>query len=169
MSLFRRRPRPPEPRHHARATESATHAWPVFERAPLQVSGVASGSARLNFPYEFETDDGVLVRLHDMQLLGFDYQVTSSTMTMRFAYDDPQWTPTEARATPVAVFRFSGVQVWTWEDDFDLLETPSDVRGQVGDFGYYPPTNVFSLATLNTSLLFSASRLTVTMESAKDP
>jgi hypothetical protein len=61
----------------------------------------------------------------------------------------------------LAVFRFEGVRVWQWEDDAELLDTPTDVRGQVSDFSYYRTTNLFELQTLNTSLLFSADRLSV--------
>jgi hypothetical protein len=132
----------------------------------VEFVGIATSSVELpDFtPYDFQTDTGVCVRLHDMQFLGFDYRVQPSTLTMRFVYDDPEWTPPEARSTPVAVFRFGDVQVWEWEDAFDLFQTPTEVRGQVGDLGYHAPTNVFSLDTLNTRLLFSASRLVVELE-----
>jgi hypothetical protein len=132
----------------------------------VEFSGIARASLeRPDFsPYEFQTDSGVRVRLHDMRFMGFDYQVQPSTLTLRFVYDDPEWTPPEATGTPVAVLRFSGVQVWQWEDDFDLFETPQEHRGQVSDLGYYPPTNVFSLLTLNSRLLFSAGRLAVELE-----
>jgi hypothetical protein len=160
MGLFRRRPKP------AKATHSPLHIWPQVERAPVEYQGIARSSLeRADFtPYEFQTDGGVWVRLHDMEFTGFDYQVQPPALTMRFVYNDPQWTPPEARATPVAVFRFSDVQVWQWEDDYDLVETPAEARGQVSGFDYYSPTNVFSLLTLNTTLLFSASRLSVYLE-----
>ena len=129
----------------------------------MQFTGIAGSSLeRADFtPYEFQTESGAWVRLHDMQFLGFDYQVQPATMTLRFLYDDPGWTPPEARSTPLAVLRFIDVQVWQWEDDVDLFETPTEVRGQVGDLGFHAPTNVFSLETLSTSLLFSASQLMV--------
>jgi hypothetical protein len=132
----------------------------------VEFSGIASASLeRPDFsPYAFQTDSGVWVRLHDMRFMGFDYQVQPSTLTLRFVYDDPEWTPPEATGTPVAVLRFSGVQVWQWEDDFDLFETSQEHRGQVSDLGYYEPTNVFSLLTLNSSLLFSASGLAVELK-----
>ncbi|MGY2130526.1 hypothetical protein [Blastococcus sp. SYSU DS0617] len=119
-------------------------------------------------PYEFQTEGGVWIRLHEMQFVGFDYQVRPPTLTIRFVYDEPEWTPAEAEATPVAVFRFSDVQVWQWEDEYDLFETPVDVRGQVRQLDYYPPTNTFSFCTLNTSLLFSAARLSVGLEQRQD-
>lgn len=157
MGLFRRRAQPSKP------TSPATHAWPQADRPPVEYEGIARSSLeRPDFtPYEFQTEAGVWIRLHDMNFRGFDYQVQPPTLTMRFVYDDPEWTPPEARATPVAVFRFSQVQVWQWEDEYDLLATPVDVRDQISDLGFYAPTNVFSLLTLNTRLLFSASRLRV--------
>jgi hypothetical protein len=132
----------------------------------VEFSGIARASLeRPDFsPYEFETESGIWIRLHDMRLLSFDYQVRLSTLTMRFSYDGPHLTPPEAMGTPVAVFRFSGVQVWQWEDDVDLLETPPGHRGQVSGFEYHRPTNVFSLDTLDSRLLFSASHLAVLAE-----
>ncbi len=100
-----------------------------------------------------------------MRFLGFDFVVQPATLTMRFVYDDPKWTPLEASATPVAVFQFTDVLVWQWEDDHALMfETPQEGRSQISDFGYYAPTNVFSLETLSTRLLFSAGRLVVRLE-----
>jgi hypothetical protein len=104
-----------------------------------------------------------------MRFLGFDYQVQPPTLTMRFIYDDPQWSPPEARAPPVVVLRFSDVQVWQWEDDYDLFESPVAERGQVRALDYYAPTNVFSLLTLNTRLLFSARRLMVELQPGGHP
>ncbi len=111
-----RRPKPSEP------TESPLHTWPQVERPPVEYEGIATSRLeRPDFtPYEFETDGGVWVRLHDMRFVGFDYLAQPPTLTMRFVYDDPEWTPPGARTTPVAVFEFSGVQVWQWEDDHDL-------------------------------------------------
>ncbi|MCZ2828713.1 hypothetical protein O2W14_07715 [Modestobacter sp. VKM Ac-2986] len=116
------------------------------------------------FPYQFSTADGVPVRLHDMQFIGLHRRVRPPTLTLRFRYDDPDWTPPEAVATPVAVFAFLGVQIWQWEDDHDLFEVPDDVRGQVGTFDWHAPTSTFSLETINTTLFFSADRLTVHLE-----
>ncbi len=106
MGLFRKRPKPSEP---TAATESPLHAWPRVERPPVEYLGIATSDLeRPDFtPYEFQTEGGVWVRLHDMQFIGFGYEVPTAELTMRFVYDDPQWTPPEARATPVAVFRFS--------------------------------------------------------------
>lgn len=105
MGLFRRRPKPSHP------TESPLHAWPQGERPPVEYAGISASSLkRPDFtPYEFQTDRGVWVRLHDMQFVGFDFDVRPHTLTMRFVYDDPAWTPPEAHATPLAVFRFKDV------------------------------------------------------------
>ena len=158
MNLFRRSKRPAQP---------PEHAWPQVEKPPVAFSGILADSlSGANLPYEFQTDGGVWVRLHDMRFVGFEYRVQPPALTIRFLYDDPQWTPPEALATPLATFSFSDVQVWKWEDDFDLFETPVDARGQVGSFDFHPPSNVFSLGTMNTSLLFSAARLAVELERA---
>jgi hypothetical protein len=134
----------------------------VEPRRPTEFVGIAGGSA--GFPYAFTTSAGVPVRLHDMTFEGFTYRTSPPGLTMRFRYDDPEWTPREASATPVAVFTFDGVQVWQWEDDHDLFEVPGADRGQVGNFDWYAPTNTFSLGTINTTLLFSADRLVVGLE-----
>jgi hypothetical protein len=149
------------------ATHASSQLASRVERVPVDYQGIARSSLeRSDFtPYEFETDGGVPVRLHDMQLVGFDYQVQPPALTMRFVYDDPEWTPTEALATPVVVFRFSDVHVRQWEDD-DLAQTPADERGRVYDLGYDAPDNAFSLLTRTTRLFFSASRLEVVLEPA---
>ncbi|RHA37745.1 hypothetical protein D1825_16010 [Cellulomonas rhizosphaerae] len=118
--------------------------------------------------YEFQTEAGMWVRLHDMRFIGFDYQVQIPTLTLRFVYDDPQWTPPEARATPVAVLSFREVLVHAWEDDDDLLGTPIEVRGQVGALDYLSSSNEFSLNTVNTRLRFSARSLEVHLEPVED-
>ena len=160
MGLFRKRKQP------SRTTEAPTEAGPEVSSSAVEYEGIAQSSLhRADFtPYEFQTEAGVWVRLHDMQFLGFEYEVQAPALTMRFVYDDPDSTPPEARSTPLAVFRFSDVQVWQWEDDHDLFETPVGVRGQVSELDYYAATNVFSLGTVNTTLLFSARRLTVRLE-----
>jgi hypothetical protein len=147
--------------------EVPPQAWPQVMSTPVEFPGIAEDSReRPDFGlYEFQTVDGVWVRLHEMRFLGFDYVVQPATLTMRFVYDDPKWTPLEASATPVAVFQFTDVLVWQWDDDCALMfETPQEERGQISDFGYYAPTNVFSLETLTTRLLFSAGRLVVRLE-----
>ena len=116
------------------------------------------------YPYEFETSDGVPVRLHDMAYEGFEFRVLPPTLVLRFRYDDPEWTPPTATATPVAVFTFTGVQVWQWEDEHDMFETPEAYRSQVRDLGWYAPTNTFSLETITTTLLFAADQLAVHLE-----
>ena len=155
MGLFRNR-QPVVPAPQPRTSRPRTTFLGIAAR-----SFEAAGDAH-PVPYELETDGGVPVRLHDMSFLGFDYRVDPPTLTMRFVYDDPEWTPPQALHAPVAVYRFDGVQVRQWEDDEDLFETPSHARGQVSDLSYDEQTSLFALQTLNTRLLFSADRLTVT-------
>lgn len=159
MGLFGGRSRPSgeplDPRSQtARPTEFVGIAVRSFE---------PSGSSH-PVPYEFWTESGVPVRLHDMSFTKFTYDVAPRTLTMRFTYEDPEWTPPEAVTTPVAVFGFAGVRVRRWEDESDLSRTPLDVRGQVSDFRYCARTNVFDLVTIDTRLLFTADRLSVSLE-----
>lgn len=165
MALFERRSKRVLP-----ATPLTDAAAAAPERAGTSFAGIAVSSLeRRDFtPYDFQTDEGVWVRLHDMQFMGFDYQVRTAALTLRFVYDNPEWTPPEARATPVAVFRFSDVVMHAWEDDEDLLGTPVEVRGQVRDLDYWPSTNEFSLDTVNTRLRFSARSLDVQLEPMQD-
>jgi len=117
-------------------------------------------------PYEFWTEDDVPVRLHDMAFLGVSYAVDVPSLTLRFAYEEPRWTPPEARATPIAIFRFDGVRIWGWEDDRDVVRDPAELRRQVGSFDFHEDVNCFSLGTSTTTLTFSADLLEVTLEPA---
>ncbi|KGM08551.1 hypothetical protein [Cellulomonas bogoriensis] len=157
MALFKRKPEP---------VVSARSPSAVAGRAAVGFTGIAASSLeRGDFtPYEFQTDTGTWVRLHDMQFVGFDYRVQTPTLTLRFVYNDPEWTPPGARATPVAVLKFRDALVHAWEDDDDLLGTPIDVREQVGDLEYRSSTNEFLLETVSTRLHFTASSLAVHLE-----
>lgn len=46
--------------------------------------------------YEFCTDSDVPVRLHDIAFQGLHHQPVPPRLTLRFAYDDPMWTPRKA-------------------------------------------------------------------------
>ena len=152
MRLFRgKRPR-----------EDPHHRWPETTRPPTEFAGFAPGSAE--DPYEFDTVDGVRVRLHDMAFVGFEYGVRPPTLVLRFRYDDPARTPAEGVASPVAVLTFTGVLVWQWEDEHDLYELPDGDRTTVRSLDWYAPTNTFALQTMGTRLLFTADRLTVQLE-----
>ena len=157
MTLFRRQQPPPSPA--PAPVDPAPGPW-----EPVEFAGIEGGSA--GSLHEFHTTDGVPVRLHDMSFDSLDYRVSPPGLTLRFRYDDPVWTPPEAAATPVAVFSFTGVQVWQWEDDHDLFDVPAAARGQVSNFEWHAPSRTFSLDTINTALLFSAARLAVHLEAA---
>lgn len=59
-------------------------------------------------PYEFLTNQGVRVYLHDTDHLGFE-RPSATDLTFYFAFD-PEWTPKTARATPVVALAFADVQ-----------------------------------------------------------
>ena len=67
--------------------------------------------------YEVTTTAGVPVRLHDMSLTRLAHDAAARTLVMEFLYDDPDWTPPEAEATPVAVFTFDDVEIVEQRDE----------------------------------------------------
>ena len=70
--------------------------------------GVLEGTG----PYEFFTDDGARVFLHDADLVDVLWQPDAS-LRFRFVHD-PEWTPPEAAATPVVELEFFGSRVLRW-------------------------------------------------------
>ncbi|HEY0215595.1 MAG TPA: hypothetical protein VGC57_04305 [Cellulomonas sp.] len=152
MTWFRRRqPLPAAP---------ADPAPPVVELVGIAASSLNDPSLWM---YEFQTEDGTWVRLHDMRFLDAEVRVRPRTLTLRFVDDDD---PGRAAAhpAPAAVLRFSDVRILSWEDDPDLVGVPESAFGQVGDFVFFPPRGVFTLSTLVTDLVFTATRVEVTLE-----
>lgn len=127
----------------------------------MEFVGVAPGESELvAFPYEFRTATGVMVRLHDMQLLELAYLAARAELTVRFVYDDPVHTPPEAVGTPVAVFRFEDAVVQQWED----LDDPGPDPNRVVQAVYSERTNLVQLVTGRTNLVVAARRMSVSME-----
>lgn len=109
-------------------------------------------------PYEFSTEAGVRVYLHDADFLGLVWQ-PDATLRLYFPYD-PDWTPPEAKATPVVQLTFSQVQMLHWETDMEALSQSEPVLGRVSDFSW-DGSDRFDLATFTLSLSFSAGRMAV--------
>jgi hypothetical protein len=109
-------------------------------------------------PYEFFTDTGVHVYLHDTDFLGLVWQPEGS-MGLYFAYDK-DWTPPEARATPVIELVFSHVQMTHWETDREALLETEPVARQVSGFDW-DGRDTFDLATFSVNLSFSARHMRV--------
>lgn len=119
--------------------------------------------------YEVLTTDGVPVRLHDMSFLGLTFEPSSPpSLVLRFGYDDPTWTPDVAMATPVAVFAFSDVVVLQHDDVPVEPGTPAGAVRQVCAFDHHEATATFTLSTFTTHVVFTASALTVSLESAEE-
>ena len=111
--------------------------------------------------YEFWTDTGVPVRLHDMNFEGLDYRNDPRpTLVLRFRYDEPEWTPPEAIATPVVEMAFDDVRIRCWEDDTQALAGLDIPFGQVSTFDY-DGRSEFDLQTYSMGLTFSAQRVRV--------
>ncbi|MEV4113702.1 hypothetical protein [Nonomuraea sp. NPDC049695] len=67
--------------------------------------------------YEFWTDGGAHIYLHDTDFRRLTYEPgRPPTLELEFLYD-PQWTPPELSKTPVVVFRFEGVRLVEWQDE----------------------------------------------------
>jgi hypothetical protein len=115
--------------------------------------GVQSGVG----PYEFFTDKGARVYLHDADLLEVTWRPDAS-LRFRFAYD-PDWTPAEATDTPVIELSFQHVQVLRWETEMQATEQ-IDSRGQVRDFAWNG-FDGFAMASYTLGLDFTAARMVV--------
>lgn len=117
-------------------------------------------------PYEFFTDGGVHVYLHDADFIGLVWQPSG---TFRFYFIYPaEWTPREALATPVVELTFSEVEVSRWETDMDVLQD-TEHRGQVSDFAW-DGGDGFDLSTFSLRLSFSAARMEARLlEAAPSP
>ncbi|MEV4219105.1 hypothetical protein [Nonomuraea sp. NPDC049725] len=117
-------------------------------------------------PYEFWTEDGAHVYLHDTDFRRLTYRPgRPPTLELEFVYD-PEWTPPELSKTPVVVFRFEDVRLVEWVEDQEghdcVAANPEVLPGQVGQFDW-DGTDMFTLDTFILRLLFHASRAAVTV------
>lgn len=117
--------------------------------------------------YELTTTTDVPVRLHDMTFTRLVHDPAARTLVMGFLYDDPQWAPPRAKATPVVVYSFDGVDVVEQQDNPTAPGDPPDLLGQVSGFDYDERSGVIALSTYTTYWAFQASVLTITTRSAR--
>lgn len=114
-------------------------------------------------PYEFSTDQGVPIYLHDTDYLGLE-QPSASGLRLYFSFH-PRWTPEAARETPVVELDFTDVQY-----------RPHPLRHRAGRdadeparfvYGFdWDGMNAFALDTSEIKLAFTASHLTVRLLSS---
>lgn len=134
-----------------------------MERPVTHVVGVApfpGRSVERFSPYEFLTDHGVRVSLHDTDYLGFD-QPSPTDLTLYFAFD-AEWIPEAARDTPVVALAFK-----------DVCYRPHPLARTQPAEGDGPPRFVYSLDwdgmdgfaldATETLLAFTSSLMTVTL------
>ena len=115
--------------------------------------------------YELWTDTDVPIRLHDMSFEGLDYRYDlRPTLVLRFRYDDAEWTPAEAVATPVAEMTFDDVRIRRWEEEAEALADVDAPWGLVSMFDYDERSD-FDLQTYSLRLTFSARRVRVRLTS----
>ena len=79
-------------------------------------------------------------------------------------YDDPEWTPPEASATPLIEFHFDDVQIRRWEEAPDPNEFAND---QANSFDYYEAESMFDFCTYALQLVFTAERVEVRLHPAQ--
>ena len=114
--------------------------------------------------YEFKTEAGVPVRLHDASFIGVDFRAGPTPLLVtRFLYEDPKWTPAEARSTPLIKIQFEDVQISKWEQEPHAIDEPTEAIGQVSSFDYYEDVDAFDLQTYTLRLEFTAKRVEVTL------
>ena len=114
--------------------------------------GVRAGGG----PYEFFTDEGVHVYLHDADFLGLMW-LPGATTRFYFAYDSQTGPLYRAEATPVIELTFSQVDVALWETDSDALPD-SQWHGQVSGFAW-DGGDGFDLTSFTLHLAFAAARM----------
>ena len=155
-------PRPPE----SGAAGTSVHG--VDEARTTHFVGVTLDKVRAagTGMYEVTTTGGVPVRLHDMTLDRLVHDPVARTLLMDFRYDEEQWTPPEAAATPVAVFSFDGVEVVEQQDEPAPPDTPPNALGQVSGFDFDEQSGIFALSTFTTYWAFTADAASITLRSA---
>ena len=116
--------------------------------------------------YEFWTDNGEHIYLHDTDLVSVEHLPgPPAALVVRFQYDR-DWTPAELAGKPLVVFRFEDVRVSAWEEDdeafADLTRNPQarSAAGQVSNFDW-DGQDYFGLSTFLMHLTFTAQRLVV--------
>jgi hypothetical protein len=114
--------------------------------------------------YEFWTQEGAHVYLHDTDFRRLTYEPgRPSTLELEFVYH-PQWTPPELSKTPVVVFRFEDVRLVEWHEDQEgydcVAASPDAPPGQVEQFDWNG-TDMFTLDTFILRLIFHAPRAAV--------
>lgn len=137
-----------------------------MERPVTRFVGVSSFPGRSVeevTPYEFLTDHGVRVYLHDTDYLGFE-RPSATDLTVYFAFD-PEWTPRAARETPVVAVAFADVQ-YRPHPMARMARTQPREDDRPPRFVYsldWDGMDGFTLDTTETLLAFTSSRMAVSL------
>ena len=126
--------------------------------------GIGDSGAASSGLYEFKTQAGVPIRLHDTSFVGVEFRPGACpVLVTKFLYSDPRWTPEGARATPLIAISFDDVQVSNWEQEPRADDEPAEAIGQVNNFDYYEQLDAFDLQTYTLRLEFTAKRVEITL------
>ncbi|MBB2912591.1 hypothetical protein FHS43_003874 [Streptosporangium becharense] len=121
--------------------------------------------------YEFWTDEGAHVYLHDTDFSYLTYQPGRPPMLELEFVHDPWWAPPELATMPVVVFRFEDVRIIEWcenQEGHDCVTARPDAPpGQVDCFDWdgndLPVLDIFTLR-----LTFRASRVAVAVRTKQN-
>lgn len=116
--------------------------------------------------YEFWTEEGAHVYLHDTDFRRLIYEPgRPPTLELEFVYH-PQWAPPELSKTPVVVFRFEDVRLVEWHEHQEghdhVNAAPDAPPRQVEQFDW-DGADLFTLGTFTLRLVFHAPRAAVTV------
>jgi hypothetical protein len=113
--------------------------------------------------YQFDTDDGIAVSLHETDCVDLRYTPgPAPTLTARFRHD-PDWTPPELVGRPVVVIRFLGAHVLRWDtdaDEDDVYRDPGASGGQVSTADW-DGHRLFTLDLLTVTVIVTAHAVDV--------
>ncbi|MFI9561557.1 hypothetical protein [Nonomuraea endophytica] len=120
--------------------------------------------------YEFWTEDGAHIHLHDTDFTHLAYRPgRPPVLELEFVYN-PDWTPPELSETPVVNFRFEDVRIVEWHEDQEghdcVSSNPKAPPGQVSLFDW-DGVDLFTLDAFTLRLVFHARRAAVITMSPK--
>lgn len=107
--------------------------------------------------YEFATDDGWEVHLHDASLEKLEWHV-DGRLDVTFRYESPWNGHPDERSLTVRL-EFGSVQILQSESETND-DVPQENHGQVSELGW-TGTDVFSLNTIELHLIFRSPRVHV--------
>lgn len=142
----------------ARARPEQIHGRPVA--APTRITGVSTApgrgvSASVGL-YEFDTNAGVPIRLHEANCVLIAYRPADNQLEMCFAFG-PDWAPVLGWPSTDVSMSFGDVQILRWSG---AESVDGDPAGQVSAFDW-DGGREFHLSLLDGEVTFTAAKVHV--------